>query len=251
MCFIDESFAADEARSFDQRLGEFARHILFTSGSNGSSGKRAQSLHPTAPFPPALSSVSPPSNGRLDDQLLHLAPLSFDASTFSEIWSAPVFNGASSIIRCEDLSRLSDLHETLISRHGIYDDLADRSPFNQIDRHEPGNSPRVASDLTGGGRCQRATSAGARDLPPAHESSMVRADRNARPRNSPGSSTILTAIMAVPIGQPIAGTQVYVVCNQTTANSNRNPGELFQIADNQLSQFAPIGGSESSTSSNT
>ncbi len=79
--------------------------------------------------------------------LLHLAPLSFDASTF-EIWGA-LLHGAQLVISCDDLPDFRSLGETIL-RHGITTTWLTCSLFNQIIDTSPEILRGLRQILTGG-----------------------------------------------------------------------------------------------------
>ena len=240
VCFIDEPFAADERDLSISVSASSPAYVLFTSGSTGVPKGVVVPHRAVSRLVFGLPAVQLDSS----EILLHLAPLSFDASTF-EIWGA-LLHGAQLVISCEDLPDFRTLHETIL-RHGITTTWLTCSLFNQIIDTSPEILRGLRQILTGG-----------EALSPSHIGKALDLIPGARIVNGYGPTETTTfatlyqvprrfdeASKSVPIGRPIAGTQVYVISHRRRPASGEVHCESAEDGDHarldSLPQLTPIG----------
>lgn len=159
-----------------------------------------------------------------DEVILHFAPLQFDASTF-EIWAA-LLNGGTLAIVAEDRPSLDDLAAAL-REYKVTTAWLTAGLFHlMIDSH--------LDTLAG----LRQVLAGGDVLSPAHVRRFLSAAPQCRLINGygPTENTTFTACAtvgsdqwpssSVPIGVPIAGTQVFIVDEELKPVNQGTPGQL-------------------------
>lgn len=196
-------------------------YVMYTSGSTGEP-KGVMIEHGGI-----IRLVSDPSYISIsaDDIFLQLASLSFDAATF-EIW-APLLNGATLVLMPADEPALSEIADVL-DRHRISTLWLTSGLFNAMVDEFP-NSLRHLKYLLAGGDV----------LSPPH----VRNALNAMPQGcvingyGPTESTTFacchrvrpedTAAASIPIGLPIAGTEVYILNVGSKPVSGQESGEIY------------------------
>jgi amino acid adenylation domain-containing protein len=235
VCFIDEPFEAAESDLPACVSASSPAYILFTSGSTGV---------PKGVIVPhrAVSRLVfglPVVHLDRSEIILHLAPLSFDASTL-EIWGA-LLHGAKLVMSGDDLPDFRLLGETIL-RHGITTTWLTSSLFNQIIDTSSEILRGLRQVLTGGEALSPSHIRKALDLLPG-----TRIVNGYGPTETTTFATLLQvpgnfdeASRAVPIGRPIAGTQVYVMSN----GSGSTMGELTeksQVRESYTPRLAPIG----------
>ena len=163
-----------------------------------------------------------------DRVFVQLAPASFDASTF-EIWGA-LLHGATLVLAPAGVPRSRGSWRELLARHGVTTLWLTASLFNQIVDDRPQALAGVSEILTGG------------------EALSVRHVRRAQqvlgPRvqlingYGPTEGTTFTTcyripadlpagLASIPIGRPIANTQVYVLDARREPVPIGVPGELY------------------------
>ena len=240
VCFIDEPFAADEGDLSINVSASSPAYVLFTSGSTGIPKGVIVPHRAVSRLVFGLPSVQLDSS----EILLHLAPLSFDASTF-EIWGA-LLHGAQLVISCEDLPDFRSLQETIL-RHGITTTWLTCSLFNQIVDTSPEILRGLRQILTGG-----------EALSPSHIRKALDLIPGARIINGYGPTETTTfatlyqvprrfdeTSTSVPIGRPLAGTQVYVLSHRRRPVSGEVQCESSEDGDHarldSLPQLMPIG----------
>ena len=235
VCFIDEPFESVESDLPTRVSASSPAYILFTSGSTGV---------PKGVIVPhrAVSRLVfglPVVHLDRSEIILHLAPLSFDASTL-EIWGA-LLHGAKLVISCDDLPDFRSLGETIL-RHGITTTWLTSSLFNQIIDTSPEILRGLRQVLTGGEALSPRHIRKALDLLPGtlivNGYGPTEATTFATLFQVPGDFD--EASRAVPIGRPIAGTQVYVMSNGGGSTSGGST-EKTQVRGSQTPRLAPIG----------
>ncbi|HET7342934.1 MAG TPA: amino acid adenylation domain-containing protein [Methylomirabilota bacterium] len=197
-------------------------YVMYTSGSTG------QPKGVAVPHRAILRLLFGQTYARLDASrtLLHLAPISFDASTF-ELWGA-LLHGA----RCVLFPAALPTHRALadvVRRHGVTTLWLTASLFNTVIDEAPETLAGVEEILTGG-----------EALSPAHVRRAYASLPNATIVNGYGPTESTTfaccyripnapepGAASIPIGRPIANTEVYVL------DAHRQPvpigvaGELY------------------------
>jgi amino acid adenylation domain-containing protein len=156
---------------------------------------------------------------------LHLAPLPFDASTF-EIWSA-LLNGAKLVILPDPVPSLDDI-AVAIARDGVTTVLLTSGLFNlMIDHRIEGLKP-LRQLITGG-----------EILSPRHATKALRELPHVALINAygPTENTTITCcyrvphetndLAAIPIGKPIAGTEIYILDESQRRVTQGQDGELY------------------------
>lgn len=236
VCLIDEAVAAKaDNLSIDVSTSSPA-YVLFTSGSTGVPKGVVVPHRAVSRLVFGLSALQLDSS----EIVLHLAPLSFDASTF-EIWGA-LLHGARVIVPSEDLPDFRSLEETILN-NGITTTWLTSSLFNQIIDTSPEILRGLRQILTGGEALSPHHVRRALDLIPGARiingygptETTTFATVYQVPRNFEESSR------SVPIGRPLAGTQVYVLSNVNGANACDVREEDSENARHPVAQFAPIG----------
>jgi amino acid adenylation domain-containing protein len=196
-------------------------YVMYTSGSTG----RPKGV--MIPHRGVLRLVIGNHYATLDDKevLLQLAPLSFDASTF-EIWGA-LLNGGSLAIMAGNRPSLGDI-AAAICRHGVSTLWLTAGLFNLMVEHR-----------LDGLRPLRQLLAGGDVLSPTHVERALTALPNCRLINGygPTENTTFTCCHSVtladcrpgpiPIGRPIAQTQVYVLDDAQYPVADCGEGELY------------------------
>ena len=234
VCFIDEPFEAAEGDLSNSVSADSPAYILFTSGSTG------VPKGVTVPHRGVSRLVFGLPVVQLDSSevLLHLAPLGFDASTF-EIWGA-LLHGAKLIISCEDLPDFQSLGETIL-RHGITTTWLNSSLFNQIIDTSPEILRGLRQILTGGEALSPNHIRKALDLLPG-----TRIINGYGPTEATTFATLYQVprsfdqtSRAVPIGRPIAGTQVYVLSERRQPMYGELRGERSEERDGAQSVSFP------------
>jgi amino acid adenylation domain-containing protein len=196
-------------------------YVMYTSGSTG----RPKGV--MVPHRAVLRLVIGNDYATLDETevLLQLAPLSFDASTF-EIWGA-LLNGGSLAIMAESHPSLDDI-AAAISRHGVSTLWLTAGLFNLMVEHR-----------LDGLRPLRQLLAGGDVLSPVHVERALTALPHCRLINGygPTENTTFTCCHPVtlpdcrpgpiPIGRPIARTQVHVLDDALRPVVDCGEGELY------------------------
>jgi aspartate racemase len=223
----------------DQRAVDDA-YVMFTSGSTGT---------PKAVFAPhraVIRLVCDVDYVHLDanTRFLHLAPMSFDASTL-EIWG-PLLNGGTVVVHEEDLPDLSDLGNA-IAAHNVTTAWFTAALFNRIVDSAPGILRPLREVLAGG-----------EALSPRHVVHALDELRSTTIINGYGpteSTTFATTFTVprtfasssprVPIGLPLPKTQVYVLDEHREVQPIGVAGEIYiggdglgRLADASLEQSA-------------
>jgi amino acid adenylation domain-containing protein len=163
------------------------------------------------------------------DVFLQLAPISFDASTL-EIWG-PLLNGARLVIYPPETPALSELADA-IDRHGVTTLWLTSGLFQQMVEQQLERLQNVKQLLAGGDV-----------LPTAHVRKALEGLPNCRLINGygPTENTTFTCCHAItldslrhrsiPIGKPIANTQVYILDEHGQPTPPGIPGELYAGGD--------------------
>jgi len=222
----DETLAAES----DRNLPPAARpdnlaYVIYTSGSTGVPKGVA------IPHRGVVRLVMNSHYARLDpnETFLQLAPLSFDASTF-EIW-APLLHGARCVLHPPGVPS-PELLADAIQRHRISTLWLTASLFNLVVDQAPWALRGISQLLIGG-----------EPLSTPHVHRALEHLNGTRIINGygPTESTTFTCCYAIPhdippdislpIGKPIANTQVYVLDPQHNPVPVGIPGELFIAGD--------------------
>ncbi len=196
-------------------------YVMYTSGSTGTP-KAVTIVHRgivRLVKEASYVSLSP------DDVVLQGAPITFDASTF-EIWGA-LLNGARLALAPVEKPSLAELRDTL-ERHQVTIAWFTSALFSQMVDHELGCLLRVRQVLAGGDV-----------LSLGHVRKFLQASGTSTLINGygPTENTTFTCCYAmtatthigssVPIGRPIANTQVYVLDEYLNPQPIGVPGELY------------------------
>ena len=197
-------------------------YVLFTSGSTG----RPKAV--VTPHQAVVRLLFGTDYSDFSDQetFLHMAPPSFDASTF-EIWGALLHGG-----RCVVLpQRRPSLHEIgeAIRRHGVTTLWLTSSVFNAVIDESPEMLAGLRQLLIGG-----------EALSVAHVGRALELLSNTRIINGYGPTECTTFaccytiprdlpenVTSIPIGQPIANTEAYVLDHALEPAPIGVPGELY------------------------
>jgi amino acid adenylation domain-containing protein len=164
-----------------------------------------------------------------DEVILQFAPIAFDASTF-EIWGA-LLNGGHLVVYPPGLTSLAELGE-FIERHRVTTLWLTAGLFHQMVEEQLGRLRNVRQLLAGGDV-----------LSPTHVARVLQQLPGTRLINGygPTENTTFTcchsivapptAGRSVPIGRPIANTQVYILDRNLQPVPVGVPGELYAGGD--------------------
>ena len=200
---------------------EHLAYIIYTSGSTGTPKGAAipQKAVLRLIFGQDYVTLGP------SERVLQLAPISFDASTF-EVWG-PLLHGGCCVLFAERVPTAADLARAL-ERHRVTTMWLTASLFNAVIDEAPAALSGVRQVLTGGealsvAHIQRAQAA----LP----------DTQLIDGYGPTESTTFTCcypiprpvgdVPSIPIGKPIAHTQVYVLDERLDPVAGGVAGELY------------------------
>ncbi|HEY0726768.1 MAG TPA: amino acid adenylation domain-containing protein, partial [Pyrinomonadaceae bacterium] len=204
---------------------EHLAYIVYTSGSTGTP-KGAAVPHRGAV---RLVSCNDYADFGLDEVFLQFAPLAFDASTF-EIWGS-LLNGAQLVLMPAGLQSLSDLGSAL-AQYNVTTLWLTSGLFHQM-VDEQLEALTTLKQLLAGGDV----------LSPSHVKRFVDAAPSCRLINGygPTENTTFTCCYgmdqssaltgSVPIGCPIANTQVYILDQHLELCPPGFTGELFAAGD--------------------
>jgi amino acid adenylation domain-containing protein len=225
---VDSSSAPDEAARAPVTSAATADNLAYVSYTSGSTGR------PKGVGVPHRGVVRLVKNTDFahfdaDEVFLQFAPIAFDASTL-EIWGA-LLNGARLVIFPSGPTSLADLGEA-IERHGISTLWLTAGLFHQMIEEQLDRLRNVRQLLAGGDV-----------LSPAHVTRAL----DQLPRTQlingygPTENTTFTcchrvtapplAGRTVPIGRPIANTQVYILDRELQPVPIGVPGELYAGGD--------------------
>jgi amino acid adenylation domain-containing protein len=196
-------------------------YVMYTSGSSG---------EPKGVMIEHRSIVRLVSNQNYvsispDDHFLQVASLSFDASTF-EIWGS-LLNGACLVMMPAHTPSLRQMAETL-ERHRITTLLLTTGLFNALVEEFQTSFRNLKQLLVGGDA-----------LSPSHIGRAMEVMRNGSVVNGygPTESTTFacchrvsledTTAASIPIGVPIAGTEIYILNEELQPVSGQETGELY------------------------
>jgi amino acid adenylation domain-containing protein len=196
-------------------------YVMYTSGSTG----RPKGVE--IPHRGVVRLVCASNYVQLDagETLLHLAPISFDASTF-EIWGA-LLNGATCAVFAGPVPRSTELGGVL-KRYRVSTLWLTASLFNLIIDEDPGALASVRQLLIGG-----------EALSVRHVERALSSLPNTSIINGygPTESTTFACTYpirslppyaaSIPIGKPIANTEVYVLDSRLALTPVGVPGELY------------------------
>jgi len=228
--FLDSDWGA-VSREDDQNrpagsTADNRAYVMYTSGSTGTP-KGIEVIHRSV-----LRLVVQTNYATLDgkETFLHLAPISFDASTF-ELWAA-LLNGATCIVYPPDVPSTDKL-AYLIRRHSVSTLWLTASLFNAVIDEDPQALRGISQLLIGG-----------EQLSVAH---VRRAQENLEGTQiingyGPTENTTFTCCYSIPrglardtttipIGRPIANTEAYILDKQLQLVPVGVPGELFTGGD--------------------
>ena len=197
-------------------------YVMYTSGSTG----RPKGV--AVPHRAILRLVFGQAYARLDATrtLLHLAPISFDASTF-ELWGA-LLHGARCVLFPAALPTPSGLAQ-VIGRHGVTTLWLTASLFNAVIDEAPQSLAGVDELLTGGEALSpehvRRAYASLPGVTLINGYGPTECTTFACCYRIPRAST--TGAASIPIGRPIANTQAFVLDHARAPVPIGVPGELY------------------------
>ena len=197
-------------------------YVIYTSGSTG------QPKGVAIPHRGIIRLLFGVDYVRLDpaETFLHMAPISFDASTF-ELWGA-LLHGAKCLLYGGGLPALKELGE-VIRQHSVSVLWLTSSLFNAVMDEAPEILSPVRQLLIGGEALSLPHVRRARELFPGQqlingygptESTTFTCCYRIPPRIEEGASS-------VPIGRPIGNTQVYILDECLRPAPAGTPGELY------------------------
>jgi amino acid adenylation domain-containing protein len=198
-------------------------YVIFTSGSTGQPKGVATPHRSIA----RLVFGNDYTNFGPDRVYLQLSTVSFDASTF-ELWGA-LLHGAKLVIAPAGLPDFRQL-EDLVGRHRVTTLFLTTTLFNQVVEHFPQALRGVAEILTGGevvsvlhiAKAQAALGSNSQLI---HVYGPTEGTTFTTYYRIPPS--IALDLASIPIGAPIANTQVYVLDKRLTPVPVGVPGELY------------------------
>lgn len=207
-------------------------YVMYTSGSTGKP-KGVQVLHRNI-----TRLVIGTSYADLDETktFLHLAPISFDASTF-EIWGA-LLHGARCVLAPEGVLSLSYLGK-LISTHQVTTLWLTAALFNTVIDEAPDILRPVRQVLTGGEALSVTHIRRALDLLPATEfiNGYGPTEGTTFTCCYPIPRSLDAQLTSIPIGRPISNTRVYIVDTHLRPVPIGVPGELLIGGDGLASGY--------------
>lgn len=203
------------------RGGDCLAYVMYTSGSTGT--PKGVEI-PDRAILRLVCDVDYVELGP-DTRMLHCAPLGFDASTL-ELWG-PLLNGGCVVVHDEVLPTGAGIART-IAEHGVTTAWLTAALFNEVVDDDPGHLRGLRELFTGG----EALSVG-------HVRRMRRSAPRLRLCNGYGPtecttftcthviSDVADDTSSIPIGRPIAGTQVHVLNARREAVPIGVSGELY------------------------
>ncbi len=215
----DDRQAADEENVRADVTPDNLAYLMYTSGSTGTPKGVGITHRNVVGFVKAANYA----NLSADEIFLHLAPISFDASTF-EIWSS-LLNGARLVVYPPTLPSLSELGE-LVTRTQVTTLFLTTGLFHQFVDTSVSNIGAVKQLLTGGDA-----------LSPTLLQKGLEQIENVSIVNcyGPTESTVMACCYpverdrpatTVPIGRPVSNTRLYVISARQPAGVGER-GELF------------------------
>jgi amino acid adenylation domain-containing protein len=228
ICVDRDAARIDAQPATDPLVRVTLEHLAYVSYTSGSTGQPKGAAIPQRGVVRLVRNTDYADLGA-GETFLHVAPLSFDASTF-EIWAA-LLNGGRLVVMPPGPSSLEELGRAIV-REKVTTLLLTTGLFNALVDERSEDLRGLRQLLTGGEVCSM-----------AHARKVLQALPDCRLINAygPTENTTITTChtvrasdldgMAVPIGRPIANTRVYVLDESGRPVPVGVPGELWTAGD--------------------
>ncbi|RKG75337.1 non-ribosomal peptide synthetase, partial [Corallococcus terminator] len=234
-CLFVEKLGLDGRPTSLVKAGTHARHLAYVDFTSGSTGRPKGVAVEHRNVLRLLHNASFVDLGP-DTAFLHMAPISFDASTL-EIWAPLLFGGRLVVFPPSSPSDL-ELLESVLQRHGVTTMWLTAGLFAQVVELKPEALRGLRQILTGG------------DVVPPHHVRRVLEGLGIPVSNGygPTETTVFASThrmtdaaqvgTSIPLGRPINATQLYVLDAHGQPVPPGVPGELFIGGDGLARGYA-------------